>query len=68
MTDTLTAYLRTIIKIVAFQTSGGKATPILMDNDAMINALRQTKKNMGIPLDNLDFAKEYRENKQTSKN
>lgn len=49
------------------KTPGERLYQFLMDNDAMLKALRQAKEKMGIPLDDLDFAAEYRKAREMGK-
>lgn len=41
------------------KTPGERLYQFLVDNDAMLNGLREAKRKMGIPLGDLDFAAEY---------
>ena len=52
------------LKLWLSKSPGERLYQFLIDNDAMLNALRQAKEKMGIPLADLDFAGEYIENKQ----
>lgn len=67
MTDTPQHIYELQLKLWLSKPPGERLYQFLIDNDAMLNALRETKKKMGIPLYDLDFAKEYLDNKQNSK-
>lgn len=45
---------------------GERLYQFLLDNDFMLNGLRDAKKKMGIPLGDLDFANEYLEKKKSN--
>ena len=64
MTDTPQHIYELQLKLWLSKPPGERLYQFLIDNDAMLNALRETKKKMGIPLYDLDFAKEYLEKKQ----
>jgi len=64
MTDT-PQYIKDLqLKLWLQKTPGERLCQFIMDNDAMLNALRKTKKEMGIPLGDLDFVNEYLKSKQ----
>jgi hypothetical protein len=52
------------LKLWMQKTPGERLYQFLMDNDAMLNALRKVKKEMDIPPGDLDFVNEYLKNKQ----
>ena len=64
MTDTPQHMKDLQLKLWMQKTPGERLYQFLLDNDAMLNALRKAKKEMGIPLGDLDFAGEYLKNKQ----
>ena len=47
------------LKLWLFKTSGERLYQFLIDNDAMLNALRDAKKKLGLPLGDLDPMGEY---------
>ena len=49
------------------KTPGERLYQFLIDNDAMLKALEQTKEKMGIPLGDLDFVAEYLKARQSGK-
>ena len=64
MTDTSQDIKDLQLKLWMQKTPGERLYQFLMDNDAMLNALRKVKKEMDIPLGDLDFVSEYLKNKQ----
>lgn len=64
MTDTPPHIKDLQLKLWLQKTPGERLYQFIMDNDAMLNALRKTKKEMGIPLGDLDFVNEYLKSKQ----
>jgi hypothetical protein len=67
MTDTPQHIKDLQLKLWLDKTPGERLYQFLVDNDAMLNALREVKKKMGIPLGDLDFAAEYLKKKQQAK-
>ena len=67
MTDTPQHIYDLQLKLWLSKPPGERLYQFLIDNDAMLNALRETKKKMDIPLYDLDFAGQYLENKQKPK-
>ena len=63
MTDTPQHIYELQLKLWLSKPPGERLYQFLIDNDAMLNALRQTKMNMGIPLCDLDPINEYLRNK-----
>jgi hypothetical protein len=51
------------LKLWLSKTPGERLYQFLIDNNIMLNALREAKRNMGIPLGDLDFAQEYLKSK-----
>lgn len=64
MKDTPEHIQKIQLKLWLLKTPGERLYQFLVDNDAMLNGLRQAKEKMGIPLGDLDFAGEYVKNKQ----
>lgn len=67
MTDTPDHIKQLQLEMWLSKTPGERLYQFLVDNDAMLKALRQAKEKMGIPLGDLDFAGEYRKAKHTGK-
>lgn len=63
MKDTPKHIYKLQLKLWLSKLPGERLYQFLIDNDAMLNALRETKKNMGIPLYDLDPINEYLRNK-----
>ena len=59
MTDTPQHIKDMQLKLWLDKTPGERLYQFLVDNDAMLNALREAKRKMGIPLGDLDFTGEY---------
>ncbi len=64
MTDTPRHIHELQLKLWLSKAPGERLYQFLMDNDAMLNGLRQAKQKLGISLGDLDFAGEYLKNKQ----
>lgn len=59
------------LKLWLSKTPGERLYQAIMDNDAMLKALREAKKKMNLPLGDLDFVAEYlrkKEEKEAAKN
>jgi hypothetical protein len=67
MTDTPQHIKDLQLKLWLDKTPGERLYQFLVDNDAMLNGLRETKRKMGIPLGDLDFVAEYLKKKQQTK-
>ena len=59
MTDTPDHIHELQLKLWLAKTPGERLYQAIMDNDAMLKALRETKKKMGLPLGDLGFVAEY---------
>jgi len=67
MTDTPQHIKDLQLKLWLDKTPGERLYQFIIDNDAMLNGLREAKRKLGIPLGDLDFVGEYRKKKQESK-
>ncbi len=67
MTDTAPHIKDLQLKLWLSKTPGERLYQFLADNDAMLKGLRETKKKLGIPLGDLDFAAEYLKKRQKTK-
>lgn len=63
MTDTPEHIQKLQLKLWLSKTPGERLYQFLVDNDAMLNGLRQAKQKMDIPLGDLDFAEDYMKTK-----
>jgi len=52
------------LKLWLSRTPGERLYQFLIDNDTMLNGLREAKKKLGLPLGDLDFAARYLERKR----
>lgn len=66
MTDTPQHIKDLQLKLWLSKTPGERLYQFLIDNEAMLNGLREAKRKMGIPLGDLDFVEEYLKNKRKS--
>lgn len=67
MTDTPQHIKDLQLKLWLDKTPGERLYQFIIDNDAMLNGLREAKRKLGIPLGDLDFAGEYVKKKQQGK-
>jgi hypothetical protein len=68
MTDTPQHIKDLQLKLWLDKTPGERLYQFIIDNDAMLNGLREAKRKLGIPLGDLDFVGEYLKKKQQTEN